>query len=264
MTFAIQTWLNLPVPAVFLVLVLLFAGFALLTGWIAFRWPLRTWAQGYTGVVAPFFTAVSILFALQLGFLGQDVADRNRQSVQAVDTEAHALREVQALSLAAVADMANLREALRAYLQSLLRDEWPIMSTLGPAQQTEAAFATMLRQAAEPRITGEAGQALHSALLAALGRAGQARSNRLTLAADHTNELKWLAVLLLGLITVFAIGLVHLDKARAMAASLVVFSAAAIVAIGLVAIQEWPFDGPMQVEPKALRTLLATLPAPPS
>jgi len=264
MTFAIQTWLNLPVTAEFLVLILLFAGFSLMIGWTAFRWPLRTWTQAYTGVVAPFFTAVSILFALQLGFLGQDVGDRNRQAVLAVDTEAHALREVQALSLAAVADMAKLRETLRAYLESVLRDEWPIMSTLGAAEHTETAFATMLREAAAPGIAGEAGPALHSALLAALGRAGQARSNRLTLAADHTNELKWLAVLLLGLITLLAIALVHLDKPRAMAASLVVFSAAAIVAIGLVAIQEWPFDGPMQVQPRALRALLATLPVPPS
>lgn len=264
MAFVVQTWLDLPVAILFLVLSLTYAGTALLTGWTMFRSPLRDWAKTFTGVVAPFFTAVSILFALQLGFLGHDVAERNRQAARAVDTEAHALRAAQALSLAAASDMADIRESMRLYLQSVLRDEWPTMVAEGASRRTDAALATLLREASEPRIAQEAGQAPHSALLAALGRAGQARSDRLTLAAEGTNELKWMAVLLLCLITQFSVALVHLDRPRAMAASLFVFTTAAIVAIGLVAIQEYPFDGPMRILPTPLQTFLAALPAPTS
>jgi hypothetical protein len=265
MSSAIQTWLDLPVPGLFLVLVVLFAGTGFLIVWTALRSPLRNWAQSYTGVVAPFFTAVGLLFALQLGFLGADVAERNQHAARAVNTEAHALRAAQTLSLAAASDMTDIREAMRHYLQSVLRDEWPIMISAGASPRTDAALATLLREASDPRVGQEAGQAPHTALLAALVQASQGRSDRLALAAaDRTNELKWAAVLLLALMTQFAVAQVHLDKPRAMAAAVSVFTAAAVVAIGLVALQEQPFDGPMQILPTPLETFLAALPAPTS
>lgn len=245
----------------FLVLTLAYAATALLIGAAAFRSPLRGWIQSFTGVVAPFFTAVSILFALQLGFLGHDVSERNRQAAHAVNTEAHALRAAHTLSLAAVSDLAEIRAAMRGYLRSVLNDEWPTMVARGAAAQTDSALAALLHEASDPRIARESGQAPHGALLAALGQASQARSDRLALAADRTNELKWAAVLLLGLLTQIAIASVHVDRARPMSAALTVFTVAAVVAVTLIAVQEQPFDGAMQVEPRVLETLLATLPS---
>jgi hypothetical protein len=48
--------------------------------WVSFGRPLRGWAQGFKGVVGPFFGAVSVLFALQAGFLANDVVVRNREA----------------------------------------------------------------------------------------------------------------------------------------------------------------------------------------
>ena len=89
-------------------------------------------------------------------------------------------------------------------------------------------------------------------------RAGTARHDRLALSADHPNDLKWLVVIVLGLLTQVGIGLVHLDKPRAFLACLAVFASAAVVTLGLVALQEYPFDGTFQVSSapiKALQTL---------
>ncbi len=62
-------------------------------------------------------------------------------------------------------------------------------------------------------------------------------------------------VIALGLITQVAIALVHLDKPRAFFASLIVFSTAAVVALGILALQEYPFDGAFQVSPEPIKAL---------
>jgi hypothetical protein len=50
--------------------------------------------------------------------------------------------------------------------------------------------------------------------------------------------------------------LVHLERPRAMLAALTIFATGAIVAIGLIALQEDPFDGVFQVSPAPLQHLL--------
>ena len=50
--------------------------------------------------------------------------------------------------------------------------------------------------------------------------------------------------------------LVHLDKPRAMLAALTVFATGAIVALGLIALQEHPFNGAFRVSPAPLERLL--------
>jgi hypothetical protein len=64
-------------------------------------------------------------------------------------------------------------------------------------------------------------------------------------------------VLILGALTQISIAVVHLQRRNAQIAALVVFSAAVVVALGLIALQERPFQGPFQVGPGPLRQLLA-------
>ena len=131
------------------------------------------------------------------------------------------------------------------------RHEWP------DVPRTDAAYDNLLREVSDPSITRDASGAVHAALLGAAIRAGTARNNRLSLAGDRTNELKWISVLLLGVITQIGLMLVHLDNARAMLTALTVFATAAIVALGLIGLQEHPFNGAFQVSPAPLERLLA-------
>jgi hypothetical protein len=91
--------------------------------WVSFGRPLRGWAQGFKGVVAPFFGAVSVLFALQAVFLANDVVVRNREAVAAVNGEADTIREVFALSVASASDMTVIHRTLVEYLRAVLADE---------------------------------------------------------------------------------------------------------------------------------------------
>ena len=112
---------------------------------------------------------------------------------------------------------------------------------------------------------------MHAALLAAAVRANTARNDRLSISTDHTNDLKWTSVLLLCLITQLALSLVHLERPRAMLTALTVFASGAIVALGIIALQEHPFEGVFRTSPAPLQYLLtlsdvgpnSALPAPP-
>ncbi len=267
----IRVWLELNTFGTFATLALLYYGAAVvLVGLTSTPWLARR-LKPFDGVVAPFFSSVAILFGLLTGFLANDVGDRNRQAVRAVQTEAGELRNIHALSIASASDMTSIRVALKAFVTSEVQEEWPAMLNGERSPHTRAAFDDLLREISDPKITREASAPVHVALLSAAVRAGTARNDRLSLSNDHTNDLKWTSVLLLGLITQLALCLVHFGKPRAMLLALSVFGSGAIVALGLIALQEHPFEGTFRVSPEPLERILtlsevgpnSALPAPP-
>ncbi|HEY7232248.1 MAG TPA: hypothetical protein VH558_17975 [Pseudolabrys sp.] len=252
----IEGWLDLPTIGVFATLTLFYAATAAATLWIAFGRRFAASTRRLDGVVAPFFTSVGLLFALLTSFLASDVGDRNRQAARAVQTEATELRNVYALSVAAASDMGAIRAAWSDYVRAVIADDWPAMERGEDAASVNAAYDSLLHEVSDPKITSEAGAAVHVALLNTAIRIGTARSERLAIAADHTNEIKWAMVLLLGALTQVSIGLVHLRNCRANIAALAVFSVATVVALGLIGLQEHPFAGDVRVWPAPLQDLL--------
>jgi hypothetical protein len=252
----IEAWLDLPIAGLFAVLILFYGITTAIIVWLSGFSPLRPRILTLTGVVAPFFTATGVLFALLTGFLGNDVGDRNRQAWRTVISEATAAAAVHTLSVASKPDMQEIRAALRDYLQSAIKDEWPKVSTSGASPKTDEAYARLLREVSDPSITTAAGQPVHAALLNAVLRLAEARSTRISLASDYSNELKWISVLILGVITQISLALVHLEKPRAQLAAILLFSAAAVVALGLIALQEQPFDGAIRISPAPLAETL--------
>jgi hypothetical protein len=251
----IRAWLDMSSAGIFLVLIGLYFGMMLLLGLLAFCRPLARPVQSLTGVVAPFFGATAILFALLTGFLASDVGERARQAYRLVHAEAGELRNIHTLSVAAVSDMRTIRAALKAYVSSVVTEEWPAMKAMDPSPSTAAAYDRLLHEVSIPSIAKESGQAVQSALLTAAVRVGTARNDRLSLSGDHTNDLKWLVVIALGLITQIAIALVHLERPRAFFASLTVFASAVVVTLGILALQEYPFDGAFQVSSAPIKAL---------
>jgi hypothetical protein len=252
----IRAWLDLPALGIFATLCALYLGVTLALFVLTFRSPLRPRIGTLTGVVAPFFSAVAILFGLLSGFLANDVGERNRQAVRAVQTEAGELRNIYTLSVASATDMHEIRIALKDYARSATQNEWPEMLNGADAGLSNAAYDAMLHRISDPSITRDASGAVHVAMLNAAVRVGIARADRLSLSSDHTNDLKWISVLILGMMTQISLALVHLERPRAMLAALLVFTASAIVALGLIALQEHPFQGMFRVSPAPLQRLL--------
>jgi hypothetical protein len=210
-------------------------------------------------IVAPYFASIALLFALLTGFLAADVMDRYKQAVRAVQIEAGALSNLYSLALASTADDVAIRRALRAYLEALVSDEWEQMANAQTSARADRALAVLLRTVAEPRIAPVTGEAVHYGLVERAMQAATARSDRLALNFSHTDDIKWATVLLLFLMTQISIGMVHLERPRAHIAALAIFSVGAIIAVGMIAIQEAPFDGPLRISSAPLERVLTAI-----
>ncbi|WP_020174249.1 DUF4239 domain-containing protein [Methyloferula stellata] len=247
-------WLNQPIWLMFLILAAAF----LITGGLIFAWSFAPWtrsaALSFSGVVAPYFTALSVLLALMTGFVASDTWERQRQADRIVQSESDNVLAVYDLSIAAVSDMSAIRKALKVYVDAVITDEWPHMAKVQLSTKTDEALGLLLQEVAKPEIATVAGNPVQAALLNLVLRIRSDRGARIAINEHSVDDTKWLGLLILGLLTQLAIGVVHLDRPRAQLVALLLFSAGLVSTLGLIAIHEWPFDGPSAIKPFALET----------
>ncbi|MFE1601675.1 bestrophin-like domain [Methylobacterium sp. ID0610] len=252
-------WLDQPVWLIFALLAAVFAVAILLIRLILVAPPTRAFCLGLGGVVAPFFGSVSVLLALLTGFVANDAWERQRQAVRVVQSERDSALATYDLSIATVSDMSNIRTDLAAYLDAVVTDEWVRMQDGESSPRAGEALGRLLQAVAAPQISAEAGPAAHNALLTTVLRLRAARGDRLSLAQNTIDQSKWLTLMILAGLTLVALALVHLDKPRAQIAAMVIFSAGMVSTLGLVALHERPFDGPIPVSAAPLWAALAQM-----
>ncbi len=129
------------------------------------------------------------------------------------------------------------------------------------AAGSETALTSLLDAIVDAPASGNSGAAVQRARFDLVLKLHTLRESRLTLAGDHTDELKWAALLILGLVSQIAIAAVHLEVPRPQIAALAIFSTAAVIGLGLVAVQERPFSRPLEVSPEPLVDVVNEIPA---
>lgn len=245
-------WLDLPVWLIFTTLASVFAGatglLVLLTN---LPWTRPLMLRLGTGMVPTYFTAISVLLALLTGFVANDAWERQRQAARVVQNERSNLLAIHDLSLATVSDMGEIRTALVAYADALITDEWPKMTDGVSSSQAGAALGQLMATAADPKHS-LSGQAAHALLLDAVMGLRTARGERLALSDAQGDQSKWLTLMVLAGLTLVAIGLVHLERPMAQATALALFCLAMVTTLGVVALHERPFDGPMAMSPSPI------------
>ncbi|KMO36232.1 hypothetical protein VQ02_15670 [Methylobacterium variabile] len=248
-------WLDLPVWLVFALLAAYVFGVCGVISLVTNLSWTRPWIGKLSIGIAPTYIGVlAVLLALLTGFVANDAWERQRAASRVVQAErAHALAAYD-LSHAAAPDMSDLRKALVGYLDAVIDAEWPAMADTGRgAPQAGAALARLLETAADPRTGTEAGQAVQTSLLTAVLGLRSARGERLALVASEQDETKWLTLMVLAGLTMISIGLVHWERPLAQATTLILFAAAMVTTLGVIALHERPFDGPLALKPEPLR-----------
>jgi hypothetical protein len=258
----IYSWLALPLPAMLATMGLGFAAIAILLFLLSFVLPTRQTMRSFRGVVAPFVGTVAVIFGILLGFLANDVWDRERRAGAAVRSEAENLLAISKLSETFGLPHDPLAGALRSYIETVVRDEWPSMRQGESTDSGEAVLEQLLRTISQTdmeKIVG--GTDLHRLLIDAGLGVRAARSERLRLSRDGSAELKWLLVLVLAAISQIAVAIVHLESPRPQIAALTLWTASVIFVIGLLAANEWPFSSPNAIEPEPLQRVLIRIDA---
>jgi hypothetical protein len=251
-------WLALPIPALFASLLTFYFGTAALLVWLSFRSTLSGRIQTFKGVVAPFFVSTATIFGLLIGFLANDVWERNKQAERIVLAESDTLLALYSISAASGSDDESLRSAIRGYAYAVLEYEWPRLAMHERSPEADAALNVLLREVATR--DGSTNAAVERTMLDMALRIRAAHEERVVLSSDRTVGAKWAAVLLLALITQLALAVVHLEKERAQFAALFIFTLAAVSVLGLLAVHEAPFEPPVFVPPGPIGEVLRQVP----
>lgn len=254
----IDQWLDLPDWAMFLVLAAGYTCTGAVAVGLSFLPVFRPMAVRCQGVVAPFFVSAGALFGLMTAFLGSAVYDTVRQANQTAMQEREAA--IQIIDLARVREdipaIARLPDLTRAYLNTVLEHEWHPSDKRFSAPEAERAYSALLDTIADPEVGRAGGNAIQAAFLRAAQEISSARVVRLTLRSPRADHFRWAGVLLLGVVTQFSIAVVHLDRIRPQLLALFLSTCAAVVALGVIAVTERPFDGALAVSAEPLRQVV--------
>ena len=89
-------------------------------------------------------------------------------------------------------------------------------------------------------------------MASSLETAFDARRQRIIISESSVNWAKWVAVIALGVLTLFAIAFVHSGNRRTARIAIGLFAAAMAVSLVMIAVQDRPFSGPFRIKPTVL------------
>lgn len=192
--------------------------------------------------VAPFFTAITTVWALSLGFVAADLWNLRADAEKAASAERSSVSRLLGMSAPEALDAAALREALAAYSAAVHDAEWGESANAAPSpaveealQDTRLALIALAREATP--------QPLMAKMAQDFDELQDARNTRLAIGHSSVNAYKWYLVLMLTVLAMVAIATVHADRPPAGRAALAIFATAAAVSLWVLAMHANPYAG---------------------
>jgi hypothetical protein len=211
--------------------------------WLTHLSPARPFFASCIGIAGPFFASVAVLFGLFAAFLANDVQHRNAEIAAAVFREGDGIRTILRLAETLGPVGRPVMAAAVDYTQSALSKEWQAMREHASATEDLGALRSLTLAVLAPALTAALPTTAHQAMLQGLIEVRQARLERLTLTSGVIDPMKWLAMLVLGVLTQVAVAVVQLERLRPQALALFVFTTAFAATVALVGLAEQRFSG---------------------
>jgi Protein of unknown function (DUF4239) len=257
----IEMWLALPLPALLASLALFFSATAVFLIWLSFSRVTGTAVQSLKGVAAPFLSALAAILAILIGFLASDIWDRERHAAAAVRAEASQLVALDRLAAVFGLQRDSLDATIRAYASTVVQKEWPSMARQRASPDAELTLDQILKAVDALQLSKAGRGDLDRLMTSTALEVRTARNTRLALSQDHSEDVKWLSVLILAVMTQVSVALVHLERARPQVAAIAVLTISLIVVIGLLASHELPFAPPLGVSSAPIADVLGAIPS---
>lgn len=256
----IDQWLELPLPALWLWLAGFYGVSACLLIIVSFGRLTGPWIQSFRGVVAPYFSGIVVIFGILVGFLANDVWERNRRATAIVRSEAANLTALHDLSITSGLPALQIDRAIHDYVLAVVDKEWPAMTKGEASQDAENAQDKLLEAAADLEAEPKASPAITRVMLDIALKIRDARYERLLLSADYSESFKWLSVLVIALGGQISCAVVHLERPRPQIAALAIFTTGVVIVLGLIASHEFPFSSAISISPDPVASVLKLIP----
>ena len=228
--------------------------FAVVLQWVTQHSPLAGYFQSFIGVVAPFFVSVGILFALFATFLGADIWQRVQASNHSLEHEAGAIQSLRQIASTQGPKGAGIEESLLTYIKTSIAEEWVAEGT-DRSEAVDNALEKLVTAILDPALSTDDHRTAQVAMLESYRDIRRARAERFHVVESHSDPYKWIAVILLGLLTQIAIAMIHLDNSRAQGAAVTVFTIAFVVTLSVLAAHESPLADLVETSPDPIHRL---------
>lgn len=222
-----------------------------LASWFMATSLLRYWNGRFDGQaarvpVAPFFTAVTTIWALIFGFVAAETWRTNAEASAAALAERSAIQRLAGMADEGALDLAPLRGALALYVDGVVEDEWGTRANAEPSPRVEEALQAIRLSLISATRLGVS-PILLSKMIADFDELQDARNERLAIGSGQVASLKWALVVILALLSQTAIAFVHLDRPAAGRTALAIFTVAACASVWLVALHAVPYEGGVRI-----------------
>jgi hypothetical protein len=202
--------------------------------------------------VAPYFTAITTVWALSFSFTAADIWSANARASQAAAAERSALTRLAGTAHRDALDLPIVIDGLRAYKRAVEDHEWGATSNGSSAAAADLAVQHIRLGIVEAAKAG-AVEPLIAKMVQDFDELQDARNERLALGLGAYNVYKWYLVLFLTFLSQIAIAFVHSDRARAGRHALAIYTIAATISIWILALHANPYVGVSSLTPDAIR-----------
>lgn len=223
-------------------------GFAVIVHLVTEHTPLTGRLSDYRHIPAAALTAVAVLFGLFSAFLGADIWERVRLERQSVEREVAAVQTIDTIAESLGQQGVQIDRSLKSYVDVSV----PRMMSAKSKAAADRALDEVARQVLDLARHGATHVPARSTMLVAFHEIKMARADRLHLEGTHSDKYKWIAVVLMGLLTQVAIAFAHPYEPRGQVAALIIFSAAFSVTLAALAIHENPMVESQNIPVEAL------------
>lgn len=207
------------------------------------------------------FLQLGVIFAVLLAFVFSEVWSEYNDAASAIEMEAKAL--VGAAILASALPSATglpVLHAETAYIQGIIRDEWPRMRRGRDEDPTVAAKLTRLIQTtARMRPEDAADLGTRAQLLTFLEEAETARSTRLFQSSSGVPVLLWCLLIGFGTVLAVFVSMAGVDNGRALVSFSVTFAKAVAAILVLIHLLDYPFEGALAFSPQPFAVALGKI-----
>ena len=249
-------WLeSLPTLAAGLLIVGGFVVSTLVAGYLVARFTPREIRLEHNDRAGFILAVIGVVYAVLLAFVAIGTWERFNQA------EARSYEESEALATVyrdaeSFPDAAPLRTMLRAYVRSVIDDEWPRMRRGQRGTASNALLEAADRYVRHLPVGSVAAQDVHAQMLSAMDTALADRETRLTIDFIGINSIMWVVLVAGAYITVAFTYLFGFERTVMQQLMIGGLSLTIGLVLFLVVGLDYPFRGSIAVGPDAFRDLL--------
>jgi hypothetical protein len=237
--------------------VVVVGGFVLLAlalGYVVARFTSSEVRTAHNDRAGFILAVIGVIYAVLLAFVAIGVWERFSLAESRTYDEAGALATVYR-DAGSFPDKGRLRAALRAYVVSIVTDEWPRMRRGKEAGLSSALIETVDRDVRALPVSSLRLANIQGQMLSAIDTALLDRQTRLTIDSDGINTILWIVLLVGAVVTIGFTYLFGFDQTSMQQLMIGGLSFLIGLVLFLIIALDFPFRGSIAVQPEAFRAL---------